>query len=159
MFKARVATSLRDRVLQLERCRRCRTPPRKCNLDPDEVEMLLLLEQPVAFTPVELEYLRHIEQRHGITLGLITRYAECELQRDRRKRSAFLIFHASERVDGLNRQFVCAPHSQIEDWRGSCRCFVANLFHLLHKGVDIAKLSPRAKGSLEAWLYMLVSYR
>jgi hypothetical protein len=29
--------------------------------------MLLLLERVVAFTPVELEYLAHIEQRHGIT--------------------------------------------------------------------------------------------
>ena len=40
---------------------------RKCNLDPFEVQILLLLEQPVAFTPVELEYLAHIEQRYGIS--------------------------------------------------------------------------------------------
>jgi len=40
---------------------------RKCNLDPFEVQILLLLEQPVAFTPVELEYLAHIEQRCGIS--------------------------------------------------------------------------------------------
>ena len=40
---------------------------RKCNLDPFEIEILLLLERQIAFTPVELEYLGHIEQRHGIT--------------------------------------------------------------------------------------------
>ena len=39
---------------------------RKCNLDPFEVEMLLLLERQVAFTPVELKYLAHIENGHGI---------------------------------------------------------------------------------------------
>ena len=43
------------------------TKLRKCNLDPFEVEILLLLERQVAFTPVELEYLAHIEQRYGIT--------------------------------------------------------------------------------------------
>ncbi|MBD2773763.1 hypothetical protein [Iningainema tapete] len=37
---------------------------RKCNLDPFEVEILNLLERPVAFTPFELEYLAQIEQRH-----------------------------------------------------------------------------------------------
>jgi|GEM_PF-4714324 len=40
---------------------------RKCNLDPFEVEILLLLERQVAFTPVELEYLAHIEQHCGIS--------------------------------------------------------------------------------------------
>ena len=39
---------------------------RKCNLDPFEVEILLLLERQVAFTPVELKYLSHIEKGHGI---------------------------------------------------------------------------------------------
>jgi len=39
---------------------------RKYNLDPFEVQILALLEQPVAFTPVELDYLAHIEQRHGL---------------------------------------------------------------------------------------------
>ena len=39
---------------------------RQCNLDPFEVEILNLLERPVAFTPVELGYLAQIEQRHGI---------------------------------------------------------------------------------------------
>ena len=39
---------------------------RRCNLDPFEVEMLLLLERQVAFTPVELRYLAHIEKGHGI---------------------------------------------------------------------------------------------
>ena len=39
---------------------------RKCNLDPFEVEILLLLERQVAFTPVELKYLSHIENGHGI---------------------------------------------------------------------------------------------
>jgi len=39
---------------------------RKCNLDPFEVEILLLLERQVAFTPVELKYLAHIENGHGI---------------------------------------------------------------------------------------------
>ncbi|MDZ4878215.1 MAG: hypothetical protein CLLPBCKN_007650 [Chroococcidiopsis cubana SAG 39.79] len=39
---------------------------RECNLDPFEVEILNLLERPVVFTPTELEYLAHIEKRHGI---------------------------------------------------------------------------------------------
>ncbi|MUL39541.1 hypothetical protein [Gloeocapsopsis dulcis] len=39
---------------------------RRCNLDPFEVEILNLLERPVVFTPTELEYLAHIEKRHGI---------------------------------------------------------------------------------------------
>ena len=39
---------------------------RQCNLDPFEVEILSLLERPVAFTPVELGYLAQIEQGHGI---------------------------------------------------------------------------------------------
>ncbi len=39
---------------------------RKCNLDPFEVEILLLLERQVAFTPVELKYLAQMEQDHGI---------------------------------------------------------------------------------------------
>ncbi|MDJ0617063.1 MAG: ParB N-terminal domain-containing protein [Calothrix sp. MO_192.B10] len=39
---------------------------RQCNLDPFEVEILSLLERPVAFTPVELGYLAQIEQRHEI---------------------------------------------------------------------------------------------
>ena len=30
---------------------------RECKLDPFEVQILLLLEQPVVFTPIELEYL------------------------------------------------------------------------------------------------------
>ncbi|MDF5724392.1 MAG: ParB N-terminal domain-containing protein [Rhizonema sp. PD37] len=38
----------------------------KCELDPFEVQILSLLEQPVVFTPVELEYLAHIEHRYGI---------------------------------------------------------------------------------------------
>lgn len=38
---------------------------RQYNLDPFEVEILSLLERPVAFTPVELGYLAQIEQRHG----------------------------------------------------------------------------------------------
>lgn len=37
---------------------------RKCNLDPFEVEILNLLDRPVVFTPVELNYLAEIEQRH-----------------------------------------------------------------------------------------------
>lgn len=37
---------------------------RKCNLDPFEREILLLLERPVVFTPVELEYLSLIEKRY-----------------------------------------------------------------------------------------------
>jgi DNA-binding CsgD family transcriptional regulator/uncharacterized ParB-like nuclease family protein len=37
---------------------------RKCNLDPFEVEILLLLERPVVFTPTEMEYLAQMEQRH-----------------------------------------------------------------------------------------------
>lgn len=40
---------------------------RKCSLDPFEVEVLHLLERPVVFTPIELEYLVNIEKRHGIT--------------------------------------------------------------------------------------------
>ncbi|PPS41939.1 ParB N-terminal domain-containing protein [Chroococcidiopsis sp. TS-821] len=39
---------------------------RQCNLDPFEVEILNLLERPVVLTPTELEYLAHIEKRHGI---------------------------------------------------------------------------------------------
>ncbi len=39
---------------------------RQCDLDPFEVEILSLLERPVAFTPVELGYLAQIEQGHGI---------------------------------------------------------------------------------------------
>ncbi len=39
---------------------------RQCDLDPFEVEILNLLERPVAFTPVELGYLAQIEQGHGI---------------------------------------------------------------------------------------------
>ncbi len=42
------------------------TKLRNCNLDPFEVQILALLEQPVAFTPTEMEYLAIIEQRHGI---------------------------------------------------------------------------------------------
>ncbi len=38
---------------------------RQCDLDPFEVEILNLLERPVAFTPVELGYLAQIEERHG----------------------------------------------------------------------------------------------
>jgi hypothetical protein len=38
----------------------------QCNLDPFEREILLLLERPVAFTPVELGYLCKIEQRCGV---------------------------------------------------------------------------------------------
>ncbi len=40
---------------------------RQCNLDPFEVEILSLLERPVAFTPTELGYLAQIEQRYGIS--------------------------------------------------------------------------------------------
>lgn len=40
---------------------------RECNLDPFEVLVLALYDQPVVCTPVELEYLAHIEERHGIT--------------------------------------------------------------------------------------------
>jgi hypothetical protein len=40
---------------------------RECSLDPFEVEILNLLERPVAFTPIELEYLAQIEKRYGIT--------------------------------------------------------------------------------------------
>lgn len=36
---------------------------RSYNLDPMEVEILLLLDRPVVFTPVELQYLAQIEQR------------------------------------------------------------------------------------------------
>lgn len=43
------------------------TDLRKCSLDPFEVEVLNLLERPVVFTPLELEYLINIEKRHGIT--------------------------------------------------------------------------------------------
>jgi ParB-like nuclease domain len=39
---------------------------RSYSLDPFEVEILNLLERPVVFTPTELEYLAHIEKRHGI---------------------------------------------------------------------------------------------
>ncbi|MBE9193567.1 hypothetical protein IQ230_25205 [Gloeocapsopsis crepidinum LEGE 06123] len=39
---------------------------RQCNLDPFEVEILNLLERPVVLTSTELEYLAHIEKRHGI---------------------------------------------------------------------------------------------
>lgn len=39
---------------------------RSCNLNPFEVEILNLLERPVAFTPTELEYLAYVEKRHGI---------------------------------------------------------------------------------------------
>lgn len=39
---------------------------RSCGLDPFEVEILNLLERPVVFTRTELEYLAHIEKRHGI---------------------------------------------------------------------------------------------
>ena len=42
---------------------------RECSLDPFEVQILALYDQPVAFTPVELEYLTIIEERHGITQG------------------------------------------------------------------------------------------
>jgi uncharacterized ParB-like nuclease family protein len=38
----------------------------QCNLDPFEREILLLLERPVAFSPVELGYLSKIEQRCGV---------------------------------------------------------------------------------------------
>ncbi|MEC4818037.1 MAG: ParB N-terminal domain-containing protein [Scytonema sp. PMC 1069.18] len=38
---------------------------RQCSLDPFEVEILLLLERPVAFTPTEMEYLTQMEQRHN----------------------------------------------------------------------------------------------
>jgi uncharacterized ParB-like nuclease family protein len=44
------------------------TKLRSCELDPFEVQILALYDQPVAFTPVELEYLAHIEQRHGIAI-------------------------------------------------------------------------------------------
>ncbi len=37
---------------------------RKYNLDPFELEILNLLERPVAFTPTELEYLAIIEKRY-----------------------------------------------------------------------------------------------
>ncbi len=37
---------------------------RKCNLDPFEREILLLLERPVVLTPVELEYLSLMEKYH-----------------------------------------------------------------------------------------------
>lgn len=47
----------------LEVCERL-TKLRSCNLDPFEVEILNLLDRPVAFTPIELDYLTHIEQRH-----------------------------------------------------------------------------------------------
>jgi len=42
---------------------------RKYNLDPFEVQILAMLEQPVAFTPVELDYLTHIEQRYQTGKG------------------------------------------------------------------------------------------
>lgn len=37
---------------------------KECNLDPFELEILNLLERPVAFTPTELEYLAIIEKRY-----------------------------------------------------------------------------------------------
>lgn len=40
---------------------------REGGLDPFEVEILNLLERTVVLTPTELEYLAHIEKRHGIT--------------------------------------------------------------------------------------------
>jgi hypothetical protein len=41
------------------------TKLRQCNLDPFEIEILLLLERPVAFTPTEMEDLIQMEQRHN----------------------------------------------------------------------------------------------
>lgn len=41
----------------------------ECGLDPFEVEIVNLLERTLVLTPIELEYLVHIEQRHGITQG------------------------------------------------------------------------------------------
>lgn len=41
------------------------TKLKQCSLDPFEVEILSLLERPVAFTPLELDYLAYIEQRYG----------------------------------------------------------------------------------------------
>lgn len=43
------------------------TKLREHGLDPFEVEIVNLLERTVVLTPTELEYLAHIEQRHGIT--------------------------------------------------------------------------------------------
>jgi len=42
---------------------------KEVGLDPFEVEILNLLERPVFFTAVELEYLATIEKRHGIGIG------------------------------------------------------------------------------------------
>lgn len=42
---------------------------RERGLDPFEVEIVNLLERTLVLTPIELEYLAHIEQRHGITKG------------------------------------------------------------------------------------------
>ena len=39
---------------------------RECSLDPFEAQILALLDQPATFTPVELDYLVHIEKRYGI---------------------------------------------------------------------------------------------
>ena len=47
---------------------------RSCSLDPFEVEILNLLERPVVFTPTELEYLAHIEKRHGIVQDCFLSY-------------------------------------------------------------------------------------
>lgn len=41
----------------------------QCHLDPFEREILSLYDRPVALTPIELEYLATIEQRHGINHG------------------------------------------------------------------------------------------
>ncbi|MDF5716788.1 MAG: hypothetical protein PUP93_23690, partial [Rhizonema sp. NSF051] len=38
---------------------------RQYPLDPFEIEILLLLQRPIAFTPTELDYLAQIEQRHA----------------------------------------------------------------------------------------------
>ncbi|MDF5732904.1 MAG: hypothetical protein PUP92_34160 [Rhizonema sp. PD38] len=43
------------------------TELRKCNLDPFDIQILLLLEQLVAFTPVELKYFAQLEQYYGIS--------------------------------------------------------------------------------------------
>ncbi len=42
---------------------------RQCNLDPFELEIVNLLERPVAFSPTELEYLAILEQRYGILIN------------------------------------------------------------------------------------------
>ena len=39
---------------------------RKFDLDPFEREIIMLLERPVAFTPIEMEYLADLEARYGI---------------------------------------------------------------------------------------------